>query len=191
MSLVQSVDRVLRILDLFDEYKTELRISEISKLTQLNKSTVYALLKTLQNHNYIEQDTDTKKYRLGVKLFERGNYVIHNLDLRVVVRDHLLDLAIKTNYTLHLVIRDNKAGPYDDRGEGKSAHVCYCRKGRRVPPHSSSIRKILTAFKKEQEFRNLIEYYDYETETDKTKTHVVNLMEQLARVKENDYAGHQ
>src|SRR5699024_4617773 len=154
--------------DLFDEYKTELRISEISKLTQLNKSTVYALLKTLQNHNYIEQDTDTKKYRLGLKLFERGNYVIHNLDLRVVVREHLLDLAIKTNYTLHLVILDNKTGLYIDKVEGKSANVFYSRIGRRVPLHSSSVGKILIAFKKEQEIISILENYDYEKKTDNT-----------------------
>jgi IclR family KDG regulon transcriptional repressor len=58
MPIIQAVDRALQILDLFDEYETELKITEISKRLGLHKSTVHSLLKTLQSRGYIIQDPD-------------------------------------------------------------------------------------------------------------------------------------
>ncbi|EMK0351913.1 helix-turn-helix domain-containing protein, partial [Citrobacter amalonaticus] len=56
MPIIQSVERALQILDLFNEQATELKITEISKLMGLSKSTLHSLLKTLQLHGYIDQN---------------------------------------------------------------------------------------------------------------------------------------
>jgi IclR family transcriptional regulator, KDG regulon repressor len=52
LPIIQSVERALQILDLFDEYSAELKITEISTRMNLNKSTIHSLLKTLQKHGY-------------------------------------------------------------------------------------------------------------------------------------------
>jgi predicted transcriptional regulator len=46
MPIIQSVERALQILDLFNEQATELKITDISKLMGLSKSTLHSLLKT-------------------------------------------------------------------------------------------------------------------------------------------------
>ncbi|MFD6439715.1 helix-turn-helix domain-containing protein, partial [Peribacillus sp. NPDC060186] len=43
MPIIQSVERALKILDLFDERDRELTITEISKRMNLHKSTVHSL----------------------------------------------------------------------------------------------------------------------------------------------------
>src|SRR4051812_48942171 len=106
MPIIQSVERALQILDLFDEQTSELKITEISKRINLHKSTVHSLLKTLQAHRYIEQDVESGKYRLGMKLFERGNLLLQSMDIRSVARKYLLDLSVETGQTTHLVILD-------------------------------------------------------------------------------------
>lgn len=45
MPIIQSVERALQILDLFNEQATELKITDISKLMGLSKSTLHSLLK--------------------------------------------------------------------------------------------------------------------------------------------------
>jgi IclR family transcriptional regulator, KDG regulon repressor len=108
MPIIQAVDRALRILDLFDEYDTELKIKDISERMVLHKSTVHSLLKTLQMHGYIDQNMENGKYRLGMKLFERGNFVIHGLDIRKIAKNYLMNLSMNTGQTTHLVILDGK-----------------------------------------------------------------------------------
>lgn len=168
MPIIQSVERALKILDLFDERNRELTITEISKRMNLHKSTVHSLLKTLKSQRYIAQNEENEKYLLGLKLFERGNMVVSHLDLRTVARKHLEWLSSTTNLTTHLVILDGQEGLYVDKVEGSGVTVIYSRIGRRVPIHTSAIGKSLVATKTDEELNRLLEGYQYTKQTEKS-----------------------
>ncbi|MCT2537007.1 IclR family transcriptional regulator [Aquibacillus koreensis] len=187
MPIIQSIDRALRILDLFDERQQELKISEISAQLSLNKSTIHSLLKTLKQHDYIKQDLDTGKYSLGLKLVERGNYVLHSLDIRNVAKQPLTKLSDTTGQTVHLVILDGNAGVYIDKVEG-AASIVFSRIGRRVPIHSSAVGKVLTAFKKETELQAIVKEYDFFKQTVHTITSKEAFLQELKAVVKVGYA---
>jgi IclR family transcriptional regulator, KDG regulon repressor len=188
MPIIQSIDRALRILDLFDEYETELKITDISERMQLHKSTVHSLLKTLQSRNYIEQNVENGKYRLGMKLFERGNLVIRSLDIRTISKKYLIDLSVKTENTVHLVILDGKEGIYIDKVEGSSATVLYSRIGRRIPVHCSAVGKALVAHKNGVELNEILDGYVYKQHTPNTLTNENAFIAELENVRSNGYA---
>lgn len=188
MPIIQSVDRALRILDLFDDHTTELKITEISHRMMLNKSTVHSLLKTLQQHHYIDQNPDNGKYRLGMKLLERGNAVTSHLDLRSVAKRYLVAMSVKTGHTLHLVVLDGKEGVYIDKVEGTSATIVYSRIGRRVPVHSSGVGKVLVAFKSEEELKSILQGYVYKKQTPNTLSNEQDFLKELEEVRRNGYA---
>jgi IclR family transcriptional regulator, KDG regulon repressor len=188
MPIIQSVDRALRILDLFDEYETELKITDISERMQLHKSTVHSLLKTLQNQHYIEQNMENGKYRLGMKLFERGNLVIRSLDIRTITKRYLVDLSVKTGNTVHLVILDGKEGIYIDKVEGSSATVLYSRIGRRIPVHCSAVGKALVSYKNKEEMKEILKGYKYKQQTVNTITNEKDFLTELEKVRKNGYA---
>jgi DNA-binding IclR family transcriptional regulator len=188
MPIIQSVERALQILGLFDEYSTELKITEISSKMNLNKSTVHSLLKTLQKHDYIQQDSENGKYKLGLKLFERGNLAVENTDIRKVCRKYLLDLSMNTGHTLHLVIMDGKDAVYIDKIEGTSANVLYSRVGRRAPIHSTGAGKALVAFKSKEEIDRIFEGYVFEKRTSNTIIDKQELFEELKRIREQGFS---
>lgn len=188
MPMIQAVERALRILDLFDEYSTELKITEISNRMQLKKSTVHSLLKTLQKYGYIQQDTETGKYKLGLKLFERGNMAIRNFDIRTVARKYFLDLSKKTGHTVHLVVLDGKEGVYIDKIEGTSANVIYSGVGRKAPIHSTGVGKALVAFKTQEELEKLLEGYDFEKRTANTITNHQDFLEEAKKIQQQGYS---
>ncbi|RYL94935.1 IclR family transcriptional regulator [Sporolactobacillus sp. THM7-4] len=188
MNLIQSVERALKILNLFDDYTEELKITEISNRLKLNKSTVHSLLKTLETYDYIAQNTETGKYRLGLKLFERGNIVLHHLNVRTLARPFLVDLSRDTGHTLHLVILDGMEGLYIDKVEGTSGMIVYSRIGRRVPLHSSAVGKVLAAFQSNDWQSKLLERYSFFRQTCYTITSGAQFQKELNRVRENDYA---
>jgi DNA-binding IclR family transcriptional regulator len=168
MPIIQSVERALKILDLFDERERELTITEISKRMNLHKSTVHSLLKTLQEQRYIAQNEENGKYSLGLKLFERGNMVVSNLDLRKAARKHLEWLSTTTNLTIHLVVLDGQDGVYIDKVEGSGVTVVYSRIGRRVPIHTSAVGKSLVLTKTDKELDFLLDGYTYTKPTEKS-----------------------
>ncbi|WP_019120749.1 IclR family transcriptional regulator [Brevibacillus massiliensis] len=188
MPIIQAVERALKILDLFDEQDQELKITDISARMQLHKSTVHSLLKTLQLHGYIDQNPENGRYRLGMKLFERGNFVIHGLDIRKVAKRYLVDLSMKTGQTTHLVIMDGKEGVYIDKVEGPLATILYSRIGRRIPVHSSGVGKVLVAWKSEAELSSILAGYHYAAHTSRTITNEQDFRNELEKVRQQGYA---
>jgi IclR family KDG regulon transcriptional repressor len=72
---VQALDRALDILDCFYFHNRELGMSEVVDRTGLKKTTAKRLIANLTSRSYLQQDPDTKKYQLGMRLFELGGVV--------------------------------------------------------------------------------------------------------------------
>ncbi|TCM99730.1 IclR family transcriptional regulator [Paenibacillus sp. BK033] len=183
MPIIQSLDRALSILDLFDERNRELKITEISARMQLHKSTVHSLLKTLQMHRYIEQDAESGKYRLGIRLLEKGQLLLQGFDIREIARPHLQQLSQETGQTAHLVVLDGSEGVYIDKVEGAKAAIRYSRIGKRVPLHSSAVGKVLAAFMPASELNRILAAYHYHVQTPHTITNEADLRAELERVR--------
>ncbi|MCM3117646.1 IclR family transcriptional regulator [Neobacillus sp. MER 74] len=188
MPIIQSVERALKILDLFDEHKSELKITEISEKMGLHKSTVHSLLKTLHEYSYIDQNPDNGKYRLGLKLAERGNLVISNMDIRKTAKKYLLDLSAKTGQTVHLGILDGREGVYIDKVEGEQSIIRYSRIGRRLPLHSTAIGKVLLAYQPPNELEHLLKNYNYQYQTANTIINEAVFRKEIEKVTEQGYA---
>lgn len=66
---VQSLERALDILNCFTFQNREMSLSEVVKLTKLNKTTAKRLISNLTYRGYLQQDLNTKRYQLGLRLF--------------------------------------------------------------------------------------------------------------------------
>ncbi|MBP1934082.1 IclR family transcriptional regulator [Ammoniphilus resinae] len=188
MRLIQAVDRALKILDLFDEHEMELKITEISERLDLHKSTVHSILKTLQYHGYIGQNTENGKYKLGMKLLERGNFVIQGLDIRKIAKRNLHDLSMRTGQTTHLVVLDGKHGVYIDKVEGPLAVVLYSRIGRRVSIHCSAVGKVLVGNQRQEKIEEILADYQYERRAKNTITDRESYLKELELVRQRGYS---
>lgn len=100
--LVPAVDRAIQILNVYRSGEEAFGVSEVSRLLDLNKSTVYAILNTLAYHGFVERDEETKKYRLGPALFHLGSLVRPRVNLRDVAHPFILDLAGQVDATVIL-----------------------------------------------------------------------------------------
>lgn len=178
----------MQILDLFNEQATELKITDISKLMGLSKSTLHSLLKTLQLHGYIDQNPENGKYRLGMKLVERGHFVVGSIDIRQKAKGWLTELSRRTGQTTHLGILDGREGVYIEKIEGKLAAIAYSRIGRRLPVHATAIGKVLIAWLDEAELNALLEGYQYTTFTPSTLATREALLDALKKTREHGYA---
>lgn len=188
MPIIQSVERALQILDLFNEQATELKITDISKLMGLSKSTLHSLLKTLQHHGYIDQNPENGKYHLGMKLVERGHFVVGSIDIRQKAKIWLTDLSRRTGQTTHLGILDGREGVYIEKIEGRLAAIAYSRIGRRLPVHATAIGKVLIAWLCENELNALLDGYQYTTFTPSTLASREALLDALIKTREQGYA---
>jgi DNA-binding IclR family transcriptional regulator len=80
--MIQSVERAAVILKELGSEGGRLGVTELSERLGLAKATVYGLLRALENHQMVEQDSETGKYRLGPALLQLGNAFLDNNELR-------------------------------------------------------------------------------------------------------------
>ena len=70
---IRAVERALFLLKVFLGDDSELSAGEISKRIELDPSTTFRMLVTLEEHGFVRQDPATGKYRLGVICLELGS----------------------------------------------------------------------------------------------------------------------
>ena len=68
--LAGTLERGMRILALFADHHTPLGISEIARLTGLEKSAAHRLTRTLLATGYLDRDETTRRYRPGLRMLD-------------------------------------------------------------------------------------------------------------------------
>ena len=143
--LIQSVSRALDLLEAFSGKEGELGVTELARKLKLHKNNVFRLLATLETRGYVEQDKQTERYRLGVKVYEVASVFLQHLDLRRQSRSHLESLAAKSGETAYLAVLDRGAVVYVDMVESEQAVRVGPRLGRRFPAPATAAGHVLLA----------------------------------------------
>jgi IclR family transcriptional regulator, KDG regulon repressor len=141
----KSLDKALDILECFIYQRRELSLAEISKATALNKTTVKRLLSNLTRRNFLEEDAQSKRYRLGIRLFELGAIVFSSLDLRKAASSAMDELVNATNYPVMLGIPMDTQLLYVDTREGSHPIQLSSNMGRIRPLHFGMLGMVLIA----------------------------------------------
>ena len=186
---VQSIDRALLLLEIVADHDG-IGLTELSKLAQLNKTTVHRLLSTLVYNGYVEQDPKTGHYGLTFKLFQLGNKKIEKMDSINIARSLISDLSNKTGETVHLVVEDNYEVVYIDKFEPNNSMSfrMHSRVGQRAPMYCTAVGKALLAHYTDEVIREVWEQSDIKPLTTKTITNYPQFMEEIAKVRSLGYA---
>jgi DNA-binding IclR family transcriptional regulator len=106
----QTVDRALALVQLVAAQAGQgLRLSELASASGLDRATTYRLLVSLTNRGFLDQDSATKRYRLGLEFFALAATASNQIDLGAVARDVLQDLAQKSGDTAMFCVRSGQS----------------------------------------------------------------------------------
>ncbi|MDA8227433.1 MAG: IclR family transcriptional regulator [Desulfitobacterium hafniense] len=185
--MVQSIERAISIINCFSKDRPQLRLRDIADELQLNKSTVHGILNTLKHYGYLDQDEETQKYRLGLKLVEIGNQVLNSLELRSVATPIIKGVSGKTGETVHMVILDGWDVVYIDKAESSQSMRITTDIGSRYSAHCTGVGKALLAYKSREELMKILPD-KLERLTEQTITDKEELIAHLQEVYQRGYA---
>lgn len=185
---VQSVERTLSILEVLADYYEGLGITDISQKVGLHKSTVYRLVLTLIQKDFVMQDKDTNKYRLTFKLYELGNKRIKEMDILTASKLYSKKLMESVNEVVHLVIRDGSKIVYIDKVEANNTIRMASYIGNRSPMYCTSVGKAILAFLPDNVVDEIWDKSKVKKLTDNTITDFHDLKRELKEVREKGYA---
>ncbi|MGE6135137.1 DNA-binding transcriptional regulator KdgR [Aeromonas salmonicida] len=184
---VSSVLKVFGILQALSEQK-DIGVTELSQRIMMSKSTVYRFLQTMKTLGYVNQEGETDKYTLSLKLFELGGRALEHQDLIQIADVQMHRLGKLTKETLHLGALDENSVVYLHKIDSEYNLRMYSRIGRRCPLYSTALGKVMMAWLPEEEVRSMLAGVTFERFTEHTLANVDALLMELAQVREQGYA---
>lgn len=102
----QTVDKAMGLLKLIAAAPSEgLRLMDLAEQSGLDRATAYRLVSSLANHNFVDQDTLSKRYTLGLEFFALASAASNRHDLSQRAREALERLAEATGDTAAYCLR--------------------------------------------------------------------------------------
>ena len=139
-----SLARALSILGLFEPSTPSLSATQIARSLRVRPGSLYPALSTLERFGYLERRPD-KRFRLGLKLLERGHTILQSLDMYERAKPALLELARALSANAHLAVLHQGQVLYLGREEAAPSAVFPSIVGRLVPAHCTALGKVLLA----------------------------------------------
>ncbi len=185
---IGSVQRAIDILNLFGTQNPELGTTEIARALGLHKSTTSSLVSTLAANDFLSQNPDTRKYRLGLKLVERAFAMLDQVEIRQIAYPHLQELRNQWNETVNLAILDGPDMVYVERMLGTKALGMRSEVGRRAPAHCTGLGKAILSCLPLAKVKAFVAHYGLPSITLKTITDPQTFFEELDKTRECGYA---
>ncbi len=186
--VIGSVQKAIDILDLFDRHNYELGTTEIAKALDMPKSTVAGIIHTLGLNSYLDQNQKNRKYRLGIKLVERGSMLLSQLDLRQIALPYLEMLRDWCNEGVNLAILDGSEVVYIERLFGTSMLGMRSEIGKREPVHSTALGKAFLSSLPDEEIEKFLSTRKLTSVTPRTIINSEQFLIELRRARRQGFS---
>jgi len=179
---VAVVVRAVAVLDVLAESPRDLGTNEIARRTGMNASSASRMLATLAAGHLVRRAPDTGRYGLGLRLVQLGNAALARVELRDLVRPHLVALMEATGETATLSVPGEDTMMTVDFAQSPSSVRSVAQIGRPSVGHATAIGKVHLAY------GGALPDGDLQAFTERTVTHRDELARTVASVRERGYA---
>ena len=146
-NIVQSLAKGFRVLETFSAIETEFTLTEIANRTGLDSGTVFRMVNTLVSMGYLQKVSNTRKFRLSLKVLDLGFNAIARTDLRTVARPILRSLVGEVIEAASLAALDGAEMVYLERVQAGMARLGVdVRIGTRLPAYYTAMGHAVLAF---------------------------------------------
>lgn len=140
----KTVVRSMDILNLFIEH-AELTFQEIIELSGIPKTSVYRMLMSLEEMQFLEKGSDSK-YRLGLLFLEFGSLVSSRLDIRQIAIPIMKALHDEVEEAINLIIRSGNEAIYIEKIDLKQKVRLYTAVGKKSPLYAGACSRVILSF---------------------------------------------
>jgi DNA-binding IclR family transcriptional regulator len=186
---VKILDKALRILLLFGQGQEEWGVAALAREADMPKTTVYRILRVLQQHGFLVQDPDSRRFRLGLGILALGRRAYEGIELRRVAQPVMEQMAAESGETVLLQVldTDRQRVVCIERVQNGAGLRLILEVGAVAPLHAGCSAKALLAYMAPEEIEALIAR-GLPAITPHTITDPARLRRELQEVRQNGYA---
>lgn len=187
---VKTIQRVLDVLEILEEYPSGLSLVEISDRIRLPKSTVHRFLSVLLDREYIRESHTGGRYLLGYQILSLSKACIKGIDLIPEARPFLEAINEEFNETVILGALDQKklSVVYLDKIDSSHSLRLISHIGERVPIHCTALGKAILSGFGNDELVEKLKDYELKKFTDNSINDLEELIEEIDDINRKGYS---
>ncbi len=183
-----AVEKALRILLTFRAERSSWGVRELAAHLGFSPATVQRLLKSLKAHHFVEQDPETRQYRLGRVYFSFVEVLQSRYPVTAEASPLMRGLSYETGETVHLNVIDGRERVCIDSVESVQALKAGMPIGNRSPLHAGASSKCLLAFSPDSFIRSYLETTALTRLTPSTPVTAEGLLREISRIRRRGHA---
>ncbi|HLJ14392.1 MAG TPA: IclR family transcriptional regulator [Bryobacteraceae bacterium] len=189
MKPATTITKVCRVLGEFKS-RPSLGITDLARRTALLPSDVHRILTSLQLYGYVEQDLETKRYRLGAGLLRLGLTTFQRNVLHEKGRPILMRLSEQLEAATHLAMLDIQECEVFlvDQVDPPVDVLFKARLGSTASAHSTALGKTIMASMDRQTLLEVLERTGLPKITGHTITDLAALESEFQMIRQRGYA---
>jgi DNA-binding IclR family transcriptional regulator len=185
--MLSTVLHALQVLEYLAEV-SEAGVSEVSRAIELAPSTTHRLLAALASKEFLQQNAKTKKYQLGIKIFQLGSSVANRFGIRQAALVNMEKLAAESGETVNLGVLNRTEVIYLEKILNDDPIRIELQVGHSVPAHCTAMGKAILAFQPQEKLEEIISLIRFEKRTRTTIGDGDALRLELDVIKSQGYA---
>jgi DNA-binding IclR family transcriptional regulator len=187
---MNSIEKSIQILNYLSNAGRSVGITELSSKLLFPKSTIHRMLKSLVSYSLVDQEKETSKYRLGMRVIEYSNSFYNSFDFRQIAKPILKDVCRETKLTTFLTTWYNSKGICIDSitpSRDENTHL-FVEIGKEMPFHSAASAKILLAHQPSEDIKRIINEKTLPKYTSRTIVDPKKLEEHLSGIRHKGFS---
>jgi len=165
-----------------------LGITELANSLEMSKGTVHGIISALEDSGAIMRDPVTKKYTLGVTLFELGKLAYSQIDLKALARPVMEELMERTEESVYVGVMNGDHITILDIVESSQDLKITSPKGTTIPLLAGAAGKVVLASLEKTQILDIIRRDGLPRFTEHTITDLERYLEEVESAKKGGYA---
>jgi IclR family KDG regulon transcriptional repressor len=186
---LRTLRKGLALLEALAEAPDDLTLTALARRFRESPTVVFRILRTLVAGDYVWQDAETKRYRIGLRLWELGTRAHNRMGFRLVevARPVLKWLTAVTGETSALAVLRDTDSLYLDMVDGSEPLRVYAEPGSRAPAYATASGKAVLAFREPELIARVVRA-GMRRLTSRTVTRASELRRRLAEIRRTGLA---
>jgi IclR family pca regulon transcriptional regulator len=188
-NVVNSLTKGLRVLEAFTVERSEMTLSEVARVADIDPGTAFRMLNTLVMLGYVARVPEGRRFRLTLKVIDLGLHAIGRADLRELARPILRSLVDEVSEAASLGVLDGADILYVERVRaGLTRLGVDIRIGTNIPAVSGVIGHAILAYLPQAERERVLAMQPRRGGPATSPMSRTGLLQSLAAVRRQGYA---
>jgi DNA-binding IclR family transcriptional regulator len=182
-----SVEKSLKVLTQLCKSPFEYKITELAKLTKINRTTLYRILNTFENDGFITKSQDMKSYKLGPKIYEMGSIYLSNFkygDNIFLILDKISHISKES---VGFAIRDNEKVISLYEIEIDQPLKMNYKQGIIYPMNRGCYGKCLMAYYDKSRVKEMLDEQHFEKISSSTLVNTDEILKEYEKIREQEF----